>query len=210
MGSTGPLEITPPTFVAAGTAATGTTSLSIPYYAGLAADDIAYIFVGDESDGRHGDIADFTGEADEPAINSGNAIRVYWSRLTGGESGSVSVAITNTPTNSVGVMFGIRGAITTGTPHEGYSALDGAGTSASSNTIVTTGPNRLCLRLGLDSGTVATTPPSGWTEAFEYVGANDSITIDTKTRAAAGTEAASARTHANLYWYTATLAVKPA
>lgn len=200
-----------PAFVAAGTVVQGTTSVAVPYYAGLAANDIAFIFANDRSNPTLADIAGWTGEP-QVAVGGGTAndCRIWWRRLVGSESGNVTVTSTSGAAVNA-VMIGVSGAITTGTPYEDYDGTAaGDSTSATSNTITTTGDERLGIRF---TATVtvggAADAPTGWTERVDSVGIAEAISIDTKTIASAGDEAASTRTVATGEWSVLTLAVLP-
>lgn len=195
-----------PAFVAAGAIATGSTSLSIDYYTGVAANHIAIVWVGAESTPTIGDITDFTGLTQVDSTDSGG--RLFWKRLTGGESGSVSCATTG-GLNARGVMIGVSGAITSGTPYEGANTNTGNSATATSATIVTTVAETFGIRCGYGAGsTAATDPPATWDERAES-GTTFSFTVDTKEIASAGTEAASDRTVGSGTWVVQTLAILP-
>lgn len=203
---------TPPTIVAVGTVAASSSSLSVPYYAGLAANDIAILFTAGISNPTIGGVAGFTALT-QITQSAETAMRLQWSRLTGSESGSVTVAHTG-GNNSKGVMIGIRGAIASGTPYEGLGTSQAAsGTTQTSAALVTTVPNTLGLRFGcnVDADDTTGSPPSGWTEQLEHVATNvTTITIDSKTITSAGTEPASSRTVYENNWIVQTLAILPA
>jgi hypothetical protein len=183
-----------PTFVAAGTVATGSTSLSIPYYAGLQADDIAIVWAGANSNPTVGTIAGFTALT---PISAGNFdAGLFWRRLTGGESGNVSLSMTGA-NQCVGVMIGIRGAITSGTPHEGHASTteDNEDAEVAGPDLTTTGSNRLGIRFGYnDAGQTNASqlsdPPATWTERLDVLAHTSRVglQIDTKEIASATTE----------------------
>jgi hypothetical protein len=189
-----------PTFVAAGTVATGSTSLSIPYYAGLQANDIAIVWAGCGSGPTFGTITDFT--AVTPVTVDNCVSGLFWKRLNGSESGSVSLSLTG-GAQAVGVMIGIRGAITTGTPYEGHANTtedNGDATVAGPN-LTTSGVNRLGIRFGYnDAGqnnaSQASTQPSTWTERVDALAHTNrsGLQIDTKAIPSATTGATGDRT----------------
>lgn len=159
--------MTAPTYVARGTLAfkSGTT-VAVPYYAGLAANDIAIIQVA---------------QGDTPAISVpsgwssvGTALFVdrrisfFWKRLTGSESGTVSVTLSD---SGGGVMFGVSGCLTSGTPHEGFNSLGGTA-NINGPSITVSGTERLAVwgfftrGSGLSGGSFGS-PASGWTERLD-------------------------------------------
>lgn len=199
-----------PTFVAAGTLAQSTTAtnptISVPYYSGLAANDIAIIHCGGYTE---------SGEYTFPTISGWTLIDelsssptfgtthqgLYWRRLDGGESGNVSVAFTSAANDiATGVMFGIRGCITSGTPYEDMDVISGAPgatTSMTSQSITTLGPNRLCLRVAMDEDAGSSSVPASWTQRYELIETALSAvtsTLDTIEQSSAGTVSASTRT----------------
>ncbi len=202
---------TPPTFVAAGAVASGTTSLSIAYYAGLAADDIALVFA-------HSFGATFTAPSGftqiTPVANGTWDGAVSWKRLVGSESGSVTYS-TAGGANSRGVMIGIRGAIASGDPYEGYdtNVSDGSASSVSA-AIITTVANTLAVRFCGESFSSDTSDPAptGYTQRVNAAASSIGTCIDTKTLTASGTEPASSRLmdDAGSPWVVLTLAVLPA
>ena len=177
-----------PTYVAAGTGVTGSTSLSVPYYAGLAADDIALIFVCSNSSPTIGVPSNYTAISNQIAdSNSSNYGRGFWKRLTGSESGNVTVSCTG-GSQSEGVMIGIRGCITTGTPYEGHATTT---TYTATPAITTTGPNRLLIDHFYWSTDSSSVSISGWTrDAYVETAGENATAVFHKERATAGTEAA--------------------
>lgn len=198
-----------PTYVAAGTLAQSATTpnptLSIPYYAGLAANDIAIIMCG----GYPG-----SGTYTFPAVSGWTLANdtssdpgfgttqqgIYWRRLDGGESGNVSVALTGSSDTALGIMFGIRGCITSGTPYEDLdvnSEASGVTSDYTSQSITTTAANRLLLRMGMDEDAGTSSVPASWTQRFEStesIGGYMCVTLDTLAQATATTVSATTRT----------------
>ncbi len=195
-----------PTFVAASAVATGTNEVDVAHYAGLAANDIAFIWAG--SDAAIDDVSGWTGLTGiAESVNSRG--RLFWKRLSGGESGSVTVTASGGAIMR-GCMVGYRGAITSGTPYEGANSANGTSDPDASATIVTTGANRLGLRFGHNWTGGVTSPPGGWTERVDG-GGGYSITVDEKIIASASTESSSGRTYGgSLSWVIQTLALIPA
>jgi len=183
-------------FVAAGAKAQAAGTLDVPYYSGLAANDIAIILAAGYNDVTFGTATGFTAETQ---VNhaSGNRIRLYWKRLDGSESGNVSITGATGAAN-IGVMLGFRGAITTGTPYEGYATSNGnvASNLVTSPATTTTADGRIALRLYTHEWGAGTTPPATWTErfdGFETIISAITISADTKDVATASTEAATTR-----------------
>ena len=196
-GATGPA----PTYFAKGAInSLAGGELAVDYYASLAANDIAFIWVvcAGVSPPTITPPSGFTGLT---GVNFGgvSSAKLMWKRLTGGEAGSANVTFGGGATFGNGIMIGIRGAVTTGTPYEGANTSTGTANPSVSPSIITTGANRLALRFQSNntpaSGLTAASPPTGYTEIADNGGsANDrTITIDYKTLASAGTESASTR-----------------
>lgn len=206
----------PPVFVAAGTvvqAASSGTSLNVPYYAGVAANDIALIFAMTFTEGST--IGTPAGHASLPQGSRGNPssghTRVSWMRLVGSESGSIAITQSGggASTFMTAFMIGVRGAIASGTPVEGSGNAANTGTAETSSTITTSVPNTLGLRFGTHEGFDDTTAPAGWTEFADELSLAG-VHGDWKTIVAAGVEPATTRTHsASDRWGTQTLAVLP-
>jgi hypothetical protein len=175
--------MTAPTYVARGSlvAHVGSTIL-VPYYAGLAANDIAIIQVG---------LAD-TATIAAPSgwssvgtfLDSSRRISFFWKRLAGSESGTVSVTVGD---SSCGVMFGASGCITSGTPFEGFNSA--ADTSGIGPSITVTGIERLAVwgfflhdtGQGLSGGSFGS-PAAGWTERLDSNDADSNyMATDTQT-----------------------------
>lgn len=200
-----------PTIVAAGAMVTvdGTT-IAVPYYAGLAVNDIAFIWVNANSTPTIGTITNFTSLTQ---ISNGTfGARLAWKRLLGSESGTASCTATGAGTVT-GIMIGVRGVFLTGTPYEGANTANGSGTAQTSATIITTQANTLGLRFGAAASGSAVAPPSTWTELVDDDdgGAGSFIEVDYKTLATAATEGASTRTLGfSGLWVVQTLAALPA
>lgn len=207
-----------PTFVAAGSSASVSSAndINVPYYAGLAANDIAFLYMGlfltVTSTSQSFTATGWT-QVDELAqAASGSLVgsQLLWKRLTGSESGTQAAHWGGVPGELTGVMFGIRGALASGTPYEGYGLNSGNTSTHISASITTTGPNRLGLRFGTDNSGNLYSPPSGWTELID-VSAAVSYRLDSKLIPAATTEPASSYAIGSVaLWVAQTLAVIPA
>lgn len=202
-----------PTFVAVGAKAQAAGTLNVPYYAGLAANDIAIMIATGYDDVSFGTVSGWTAES-QVSVTSAMRARLYWKRLAGSESGTESITGSTANANH-GVMIGFRGCITSGTPYEAYNSNTSAGnTSVTSPSTTTTGANRLLLRVYTDEdGGTNTTPPAGWTEQYEnwetVVGFNR-IALDTLAQASAATVSATSRTASfPSSWVTLGLALLP-
>jgi len=195
----GPGVFAGPSFVAAGAKQNSPDigTINIPYYAGIAANDIAVIWVMVAGSGVSTP-SGFTAISGTPTIG-GYHIQSYWRRLVGNETGTLPFTIPSGNNGSTGLMFGLRGCITSGTPYEGFAQTSwtASTTTMTSPATTTTGPNRLGVRLFIGNEAGVSTPPAGWTESHEDLSTvgNPKLTIvDTKGILAATTEAASSRT----------------
>lgn len=198
----------PPVYVASGTVISGESSGNVPYYSGVAANHIALLWVlGYRTGASISDISGWTGLT--VITRSGSAARLFWKRLAGSESGSVTYSITGSGAAlSTAVMAGFSGAIISGTPYEGAGSANGGSTSQTAATIVTLGGNRLGVRCGSFSGYEDTTPPASWTERVDSI--DFGMQIDTIDIPAATTVAASTRTFSvSADWFVQTLALLP-
>lgn len=213
-GSGVAVDITP-TFVATGALQiTAGTTLNVPYYAGLAANDIAFIALGVGHTGAITfSVPGFTALGSD-ASQSLLRTNVWWKRLTGSESGTIAVTVSTTPANTFwGVMFGIRGALATGTPFEGASSNLGSGVSQTSALLHTTSTSELGLRIGnnIDGGNA--TPPTNWTEVFDlqntFGATSGYIRLDTRAKPTAASEGATTVTIGSAPWSVHTLAMIP-
>lgn len=175
--------MTAPTYVAIGSLVGDTgASVAVPYYAGLAANDIAVIQVAQNDSAA---IATPSGwNSVGTALNVDKRLSFFWKRLAGSESGTVSVTVGD---SSCGVMIGARGCITSGTPFEGFNSLGDVG-SVLGPSITVTGIERLAVwgfylrdqGSGLSGGSFGS-PASGWTERLDSNdGATNYMALDTQ------------------------------
>lgn len=180
---------TMPTFVAAGGVARSGLSVAAPYYSGLAAGDIAIIQVRAPTPIRPSGWTQMGSSVSE----GGSSDTLYWRRLDGTESGTVTV----TASGGSAMMTGWRGCVDNGDPYEALDTDHGTGNPGSSRSITTTGVQRRAVILWTLNTFAGNTsdPDTGWTEAAED---NDGITIsfiaDTQAMALADTAAAAERT----------------
>lgn len=169
-----------PAFIASGGAFTsnaGTTNpVNVPYPAGLQANDIAFI----EATSRENFTTAHT--IDTPAgwtavgeagLNgaTNNRHGLFWKRLTGSESGSVT--INRTPTYGTSDQFGgimsiWRGCVASGTPYEGLATNSGTGASPASAAVTTTGSNRLVVDFVGMQASADMTAPGTRTEDYDF------------------------------------------
>lgn len=216
----------PPYFVAAGAlvdhGASINTTMSVPYPAGIQENDIAVILCYSESAvGTTHTITTPTGFAsisEQPVVLNYIRQGVFWKRLTGTETGTVSV-----PT-SIGsgaaqdghsaVMFIIRGCVTTGTPYEAMATTSGQSTALTGSAVTTLGAERLVAHLGTHRDSSTVTPAAGYTENLDIsttVGSDNGHAVYTKSVSTAQAEAAPTNTLSiNERWRTVSLAFIPA
>lgn len=196
-----------PTYVAVGTNVSlnsiESPLLSVPYYSGLAANDIGFVQIGGYVGGAGGftfpTVSGWTLIDDQQASPGQTHQAVYWKRLTGSESGTEDFQLVTTSESNIAtaVMFGIRGCVTSGTPYEDQDVASGTDASMTAATITTLGSNRLVLRIHMDADAGSSSVPASWTQRFEVVetAANAMTTaLDTIAQSSAGTVSASTRT----------------
>lgn len=147
----------------------------VAYPAGLQAGDIALLHAYIDDPGGANSIATPAGwtliahELQNADASTANAL--YWKRLTGSESGTVSITSGSghAATDSFcGVMSIWRGCIASGTPYEGLANNTGGSTTLTGAAVTTTGANRRVLHFGGHSGTATATPAATWTEVYDY------------------------------------------
>lgn len=171
------------TFVAVGTVRNQDTATSISptYPAGIQSDDVAILTVlATDSSSSPGSQTVTTPagwtliraipQTTIPSIVTSYG-GIYWKRLTGSESGSVAVSISETSnTYPVGAAITVwRGVLSSGTPVEGDAhRVNGATTSQNANAVTTTGNNRMVLSFyqGCLTGSTGT-PTAPATEVFD-------------------------------------------
>lgn len=210
-----------PQFVAAGTAAGnfGTTNpVNVPYPAGLAANDIAFIEATSRENFTTAHNIDtpagwnLVGEAGTNGSAS-NRHALFWKRLVGTESGTVQ--ITRTPTYGTADQFGgimsiWRGCVASGTPYEGLATNAGSGATITSAAVTTTGINRLVVDfLGALNGG-GKTPPGTRTEDYDAsFGGQSGACAAHIEQATAATVAAVNYSQASAAWQVFSLALLP-
>jgi hypothetical protein len=165
-----------PYFAGLGSAVAGFGgTFNVPYPTGfdLQPDDIAFItvYATTDADGvpTINRPSGWTNVANPVATTAAASMAVFWRRLDGTETGTVTQTIT-----SSGFLHGFsaqmsiwRGCVANGDPYE--SALGNSGVSAamSNESIVTLGPNRLAVNLYCHDDAFATDPDTGWVEVFD-------------------------------------------
>lgn len=181
-----------------------TTTVNIPYPAGLAADDIfvlAAIFVGNgvtmttpTDFTQIGNNENFGNDGAGHAMNSA----VFWKRATGAEAGNLTLTKSgNGGTGSIfyGTLLAYQGCLASGDP------IDGAPTDITDTTspytmssVTTTGANRLviCAFCIEDNNGRSTGPETGWTNRVHLLsttGNDGTIAVDDFDQATAGAPA---------------------
>ena len=142
---------------------------------------------------------------------------IYYRRLTGGESGAVSVTASVTPGGSdcfVADMSVWRGCIASGTPYEALANNTAQSTAQAGSAVTTTGINRTVLNVCANHQIATSTPASGWTEHYEFTtteGNDGGLRIYSKEAPAATTVAAATHTlDVSKRWQVASFALLPA
>jgi hypothetical protein len=174
-----------PTFVAAGTVASGTGDISPALPAGWAENDILMILAengsGDPNLAAPSGWAHVTGS---PVNTAGTRCHVFWRRATAAET---APTIVDTGNHAVGRMFAIRGCPTVGNPWETtVQSSEGTSDTTGSITGMTTSSANclivLCATNGFDPASDGTASYSAFTNA-----ALGSLTEQIDNQAAAGT-----------------------
>lgn len=128
------------------------------------------------------------------------SLRVAWLRGSAGSTVSLSASGGGGIVSIGGYCMLFSGCVTSGDPTEGANTTNGGSSSTThtSPSTVTTGANRLGVRIWARGTNTTSTLASGWTERADGddVGNNSSAAY-TKTIAAAGTEAAASATAAS-------------
>lgn len=197
----------PPTFVAAGTAGTGSNANSISpgYPAGIAANDILILTVM---------IRDNAGAATVSTIGDAGFTQFlrrtqrgdlyvyhYWKRATGSESGTTTITFSEVAEAGIqhSVIAAYRGCKATGTPYEGLTArLQDSTTAVVGPNILTNDVNRLAVSYCVQPDiSVAGANDGSWIEDFEAAtatGEDANISGSSISASVAGLVAANTRT----------------
>lgn len=219
-----PASSTPSNAGAGGFVQQTSSPISIDYPSGIAANDIALlhvVMVDADSANTISTPAGWTSASNQDIdgeTSGKNA--VFWKRLAGGESGSVSVSpgsALSGPDLICGRMTIWRGAVASGTPYEQLGNNNGSSTSLTGSSVTTTGANRRILNFGCYgfSGTLTTaTPSAGWTEVYDHASSLGSSGAGAKCysieKAVAGTLGAATHTlSTSRRWQVITLALIP-
>jgi len=198
------------------------TTGTVDYPATVNNNDIAFILL------HHGDVGSVVVTEDSGTftditgvVTQGNySSRLYWRRCNGTEGGSgVTVTLGENAANRprLAVIFTVSGAITSGTPYEGYLSTQGsttAGGATSTDTITTSVAETLGIAIFNYGDDHSSTIDGDWTNAGSgstITGADGSFYVDYRQIATASTEAASDRTYSSALetYVTFSLAVKP-
>lgn len=197
--------------------------LSLPYPVGLAANDIAIIhaIIVDALDANTLNVpSGFTQIDQRPlfsAADTTSSTALFWKRLNGSESGTVSVSAVNgvSSNDTLAAAMSIwRGCLVSGDPYEAVTANRGNSTSLDGSAVTTTGPNRRVVHFGSTYSTATSTPAGGYTEEYDYsafagTGEAELILVD-KERVSAGTESAATHTlSVSRRWVTVAFALIP-
>lgn len=178
-----------------------TTALSVPYPAGLAADDILILPVNFAGTGvtmtTPTDFTQIGNTEDYGADGAGHTLHsaLYWKRATGSESGSLALTKSgNGGTGSIfyGALLAYQGCLASGDP------IDGTPTDVTDTTspytmasVTTTGANRrvICAFCIEDNNGRSTGPETGWTNRIHLLsttGNDGTIAVDDFEQVSAG------------------------
>lgn len=196
---------TPPSFVANQAGNENNASpVSVDLPSGRDANSITIIVASVAwAGGSFGTLSIGSGTSESQLNNTGNAwsSRIAWLRGSAGTTVSISGSGGSGVSAIGGYCVHFSGCVTSGTPYEGYATTNGTSTSTThtSPSTVTTGTNRLGVRIWVRDDSRTTTLDSGWTERRDA--SIDDLTwlfhsssVYTKTIATASTEAAASAT----------------
>jgi hypothetical protein len=123
-------------------ATASSTGIAVPYFSSPSADDIALIAVMNKSAAVWNTPSGWSVLSD-----SGNSM-VFWKRLAGTESGSVTLTHVGASGFVIGIMYQIKGCVTSGNPFEAYAHVSpGSSYSIAINNITTLGVDRFALNV---------------------------------------------------------------
>lgn len=181
----------PAGFVAAGTMdATTASSLAPSYPAGLAADDVLFLFIAIRDTVGNATIGTPTGSwtlvDDMPYLSDlDETSALYWKRATGSESGTESITLSESVDtgNGIAVITAWRGCVASGTPFERNDFNSSLTTTDHRGKGLTTaGDGRRVVSFFYSHGVNTTgTNINGWTENFEQgtaIGADATVSIN--------------------------------
>ncbi|MDP9424034.1 MAG: hypothetical protein M3Q19_14600 [Pseudomonadota bacterium] len=198
--------------------------MSVAYPVGIQAGDIAIIhaLVVDSLNDNSLNVPNgFTQIEQVPLFseaNTSSAAGIFWRRLNGSESGSVSVttAVSTEATDTLAAGMSVwRGCVAAGNPFEALATARANNTSMTGSAVTTSGANRRVLHFCATYSGASATPASGWTEEYDYYApfgtGEGGLMLFSKERAAAGTESAAVHTLSqSRRWVTFALALIPA
>jgi hypothetical protein len=185
-----------PAYVSKGPISTHDNDTEVEFPASVALNAVALLVAFGDGDPDVGWSAD--GDWTELArgySSDGDFGAVLWLKVCDGTEGGTTIAA-----SSGGSAFDFGAQIFTFSDADNNAAEDASAkiidnsTSLTSNATTTTGLNRLGVRLYVQQGNSASTPPAEWTERAEDLAGSMRVALDTKTIATATTEAATTRT----------------
>lgn len=144
---------------------------------------------------------------------------VFWKRLSGSESGTVTLTTTNPfsdPVDTWVSAMGIwRGCVASGTPYEQLGSNTATNTSMAGTGVTTAGVNRTVLDFATCENDTLSAPAAGWTEQYDYTTTSGSpdggLKLYSIERPAAGSYGAATHTlAASQRWQVTSLALIPA
>jgi hypothetical protein len=188
-----PVYVTNGGLVGIGTTALTTTTT----WPAVAANDIAFLIVHDDNHSVLSVPGDWTACGAQVDSSLSPSARVWWKRLDGTESGTVTLTRGTAALNEWfgGTIATYSGCITSGTPFEGYATAQGTTVTMNGPAITTTGPDRLAVLFWCQGDNLTSTVPAGYTQNFELLDAagndggqdGDSQTVATATTVGAVT-----------------------
>ncbi len=154
-----------PSFQAAGTKATGTTSASVAWPAHQA-NDIGLLVIETNSQAATEGTSGWVEVTGSPQDATGSRLTVFWKRAASGSEGNATVNVTG-GNHIAAQIVTFRGVIMTGNPWDvtAGGVLTVAGTTVTFSSITTTVPNTLIVAIASDGVDSNTAQHSGWTNA---------------------------------------------
>lgn len=198
-----------PAYFAVSSLVTGSSSLNVTYPSSLQANDIAIIhaIVADSTNANSINVPTGFTQIDQRPIFSAadttSSAGIFWKRLTGSESGTVTVSYTGALAGTdtcAAIMTIWRGCVTSGDPFEGagYNIAGAVTSSMTGPAVTTTGSNRRIVHFGTTYSQSTCTAASGYSEKYDGLviagTAEGSVNCYEIERVSAGTESAAVHT----------------
>lgn len=155
---------------------TSNANIDVPYPAGLQANDIAFIqaiYIPGIGGATISTPAGWTLVSHDNIDFVSYKHAVYWKRLDGSETGTVTVTtsagVASPNDDFAGVMSVWRGCVASGTPYEGLANNNATSASMIGSSVTTSANNETILNFCATDTNSASSPAASWTEQYDLI-----------------------------------------